>query len=270
MRVKKVLITFIISIMLLGTVVLGFESDNFSITIDESFEQTQENGLIMFQNPATGDNIVIQKIEQKILGGKLTTFQLNQITEEISKQYKELYDATVEQIGKEDVTINDKTVTRMTYQTNIEDTVIYQELNIFVVSDGVYDIIFTAISEEGFSREYKDNILNSFQIKEKVEENKEEASTNSADELGYGWTEFGYIIILSIILIIVALKLNNKSKLFIFSIVLLIVQGFVLTIEGIEGKMESNLGFNLLCLAPSIVAIILLIIQMVRKPKKTV
>lgn len=269
MKTRKILIALLIATLLLGTPVLGFETDNYSITVDESFEQTQDAGLVMFQNPATGDNIVIQKIEQKILGGKLTTFQLNQITEEISKQYKEMYDATVEQVGKEEVTINDKTVTRMTYETIIDEAKIYQELNIFVVSDGVYDIIFTTISDEGFSREYKDNILSSFSVKENTAtEVKEEATPDSSSELGYGWTEFGYIIILSIILIIVALKLNNKSKLFIISIVLLIVQGFVLTIDGIEGKMESNLGFNLLCLSPSIVAIILLIIQMVRKPKK--
>ncbi|MBQ9298394.1 MAG: hypothetical protein IJ223_05150 [Clostridia bacterium] len=270
MKLKRILFTLFIALMVLGSSVLGYETDNYSITVDESFEQTQDQGLVMFQNPQTGDNIVIQKIEQKILGGKLTTFQLNQITEEISKQYKELYDATVEQVGKEEVTINNKNVTRMTYKTDIEDTVIYQELNIFVENDGVYDIIFTAISDEGFSREYKDNILNSFQVKENTSSESSANTTgeDASDELGYGWTEFGYIIIISIVLIIAALKLNNKSKLFVISIVLLIVQGFILTIDGIDGKMESNMGFNLLCLAPSIVAIILLIIQMIRKPKK--
>lgn len=270
MKLKRILFTLFIALMVLGTSVLGYETDNYSITVDESFEQTQDQGLVMFQNPQTGDNIVIQKIEQKILGGKLTTFQLNQITEEISKQYKELYDATVEQVGKEEVTINDKNVTRMTYKTDIEETVIYQELNIFVENDGVYDIIFTAISDEGFSREYKDNILKSFQIKENTTANTDTTTTgsNSSDELGYGWTEFGYIIIIAIVLIIVALKRNNKSKFYLIAIGLILVQGFLLTIDGIEAKMEGNMGMNLLCLAPAIVAIILLIIQIAKPTKK--
>lgn len=272
MRIRSICSILLIALIILTTTVTAYTTDTFSITVNENYEQTTDDGLVMFQNVETGDNIVVQEIEQKVIGGKLSTYQLNAISEEITSQYKEIYDADVEQLGKEDVTINGRNVTKMKFKTSLEGVEIYQELNIFVSSDKIYDIIFTSMSENGFTQEEKDAVLNSFNI---VEENKATDETNnetSTAGLEKAWIEMGVILVIAIILIVIAIKRNPSSKMYILSIVFLALQ--VLAIKGIEmeeGTTKSiteDVAYNIGFFIFAIIGMILIIIQIAKKPKK--
>lgn len=272
MRIRSICSILLIALIILTTTVTAYTTDTFSITVNENYEQTTDKGLVMFQNVETGDNIVVQEIEQKVIGGKLSTYQLNAISEEITSQYKEIYDADVEQLGKEDVTINGRNVTKMKFKTSLEGVEIYQELNIFVSSDKIYDIIFTSMSENGFTQEEKDAVLNSFNI---VEENKATDETNnetSTAGLEKAWIEMGVILVIAIILIVIAIKRNPSSKMYILSIVFLALQ--VLAIKGIEmeeGTTKSiteDVAYNIGFFIFAIIGMILIIIQIAKKPKK--
>lgn len=235
----------------------------------------------MFQDSDTGDNVVVQKINQKVTGGKLSNYQLNSITEVIIGQYKDEYDAEAEQIGKEEVKINEKNVTKITYKVSIYNEVIYQELNIFVVDDAIYDIIFTKISENGFPEEEKNEILKSFVIKsgdekdETISDYEDYMSATDAIEIKstwhFAWMELGILMLVIIILIVIAIKRNPKSKLYILSIVLLIIQGFAFKIEenqnGSLDNVTESIVNNIIYLLPVIISIVLLIIQITKKNK---
>lgn len=272
MKLKNICIILFISLCMLTTTVAGYSTDTFSIEINEGYEMQEEEGLAMFQNTETGDNIVVQEIEQKVIGGKLTSYQLKSITSEITNQYKDLYDADVEEIGKEEITINGRTVTKMSFKTTLMGTAVYQELNIFVASDKIYDIIFTSTSENGFLEEEKSTILNSFTILNDNSSAGAGDGVTSSSEFGLAWIELVVISVIAVVLIFIGLKRNPKSKLFILAIVFLLLQG--LAIQGIEmetGSTEQitadtayNVGFFIF----AIIAIILLIIPVVKKPKK--
>lgn len=285
MKLRNIFTILVISLFILTASVSGYSAETFSIVVGENYEQTEEDGIVMFQNPETGDNIVVQEIEQKIIGGKLTTYQLNSITNEIVNQYKDLFDAEVEQLGKEDVTINGRNVTRLTFKTTLFESAIYQELNIFVATDKIYDIIFTSTTENGFSDEEKTAILNSFEIAETTEntedtENNSNVSSNETyapvvydlTNLELAWIEIGVIFIAGIILTIFAIKRNPKNKLYILAIILLVLQvaavkGYEIengTTTGITENLAYNAGFFVL----AIIAIILLIIQVAKKQKQ--
>lgn len=270
MRLKNICIALVIMLLMLTTTVAAYSTDTFSIDVNEGYEMQEEEGLVMFQNKETGDNIVVQEIEQKVSGGKLTSYQLKAITSEITNQYKDLYDADVEETGKEEITINGRTVTKMSFQTTLMGTSVYQELNIFVASDKIYDIIFTSTSENGFSEEEKSKVLNSFTI---LNDNTSTGdSATSGFELSLAWVELVVIIVISVVLILIGLKRNPKSKLFILAIVFLVLQG--LAIQGIEvetGSTEqitADTAYNVGFFVFAIIAIILLIIPVVKKPKQ--
>lgn len=285
MKIKNILTILVITLFIFTINVSAYSTESFSVIVGDNYEQTEEDGIVMFQNPETGDNIVVQEIEQKVFGGKLTTYQLNSITNEITNQYKDLFDAEVEQLGKEDLTINDRNVTRLTFKTTLLETEIYQELNIFVATDKIYDIIFTSTTENGFSDEEKTAILNSFEIAETTE-NTEDTENNSnvlsnetyapvvydLTNLELAWIEIGVIFIAGIILTIFAIKRNPKNKLYILAIILLVLQvaavkGYEIengTTTGITENLAYNAGFFVL----AIIAIILLIIQVAKKQKQ--
>lgn len=285
MKIKNILTILVITLFIFTINVSAYSTESFSVVVGDNYEQTEEDGIVMFQNPETGDNIVVQEIEQKVFGGKLTTYQLNSITNEITNQYKDLFDAEVEQLGKEDLTINDRNVTRLTFKTTLLETEIYQELNIFVATDKIYDIIFTSTTENGFSDEEKTAILNSFEIAETTE-NTEDTENNSnvlsnetyapvvydLTNLELAWIEIGVIFIAGIILTIFAIKRNPKNKLYILAIILLVLQvaavkGYEIengTTTGITENLAYNAGFFVL----AIIAIILLIIQVAKKQKQ--
>lgn len=272
MRLKNICIALFMSLFMLTTTALGYSTDTFSIEVNEGYEMQEEEGLVMFQNKETGDNIVVQEIEQKVIGGKLTSYQLKSISSEITNQYKDLYDADVEEIGKEEITINGRTVTKMSFKTNLLGTAVYQELNIFVASDKIYDIIFTSTSENGFSKEEKSTILNSFTILNDTSNNGSEGSLISSSDIGLAWIELAIIVVIAIALIVIGLKRNPKTKLFILAIVFLVLQG--LAIEGIETETGStepitaDVAYNIGFFVFAIIAIILLIIPVVKKPKE--
>lgn len=270
MRLKNICIAVFMVLFMLTTTALGYSTDTFSVEVNEGYEMQEDEGLVMFQNKETGDNIVVQEIEQKVIGGKLTSYQLKSITSEITNQYKDLYDADVEETGKEESTINGRTVTKMSFQTTLMGTSVYQELNIFVASDKIYDIIFTSTSENGFSEEEKSKVLNSFTI---LNDNTSTGdSATSGFELSLAWVELAVIIVISVVLILIGLKRNPKSKLFILAIVFLVLQG--LAIQGIEvetGSTEqitADTAYNVGFFVFAIIAIILLIIPVVKKPKQ--
>lgn len=208
MKTKKIFNILLILLIILTTTVMGYETDTFKVTINENYEQKLEENLIMFRNTETGDNIVIQELEQKVTGGKLSTYQLNSISEEITSQYKDLYDAEVEQTGKEELSINNRNVTKMTFKITLEGATIEQELNIFVTSNKVYDVIFTSISEGGFTQEEKDSVLNSFEVFEVEQETDEIIDAQTNNTL---WILIG-IVILVVIIIIIQKKRNGKAE----------------------------------------------------------
>ena len=284
MKLRNIFTILVISLFILTASVSGYSAETFSIVVGENYEQTEEDGIVMFQNPETGDNIVVQEIEQKIIGGKLTTYQLNSITNEIVNQYKDLFDAEVEQLGKEDVTINGRNVTRLTFKTTLFESAIYQELNIFVATDKIYDIIFTSTTEDGFSDEEKSAVLNSFEIIEDTNYTSEDTNTDTSTNNEYtpvaydltnlelAWIEIGIIFIAGVVLTIFAIKRNPKNKLYILAIILLVLQvaavkGYEIqygSTKGITEDVAYNIGFFVL----AIIGIILLIIQVAKKPKQ--
>lgn len=276
MKLKKICTILFITLLVLTTTVLGYTTDNYSIDVKEEYEMREDEGIVMFQNPTTGDNIVVQELAQVVIGGKLSTYQLNSIISEMTNQYKDMYDADVEQLGKEEITINGRTVTKMSFKTDLLGTAVYQELNIFVTSDKIYDIIFTSTSENGFSNEEKSNVLASFKIlgEETSSENNVSANsqTESSSKLSLAWIELGVVIIIAIILTVIGLKRNPKSKKFILAIIFLALQA--LAIKGAETENEtadyitSNVAFNIGYFTFAIIALILLIIPIVKKPKK--
>lgn len=285
MKIKNILTILVILLFILSASVSGYSAETFSIVVSDKYEQTEEEGIVMFQNPETGDNIVVQEIEQKIIGGKLTTYQLNSITNEIVNQYKDLFDAEVEQLGKEELTINDRNVTRLTFKTTLLDAAIYQELNIFVATDKIYDIIFTSLTEDGFTDEEKTAVLNSFEIIENSEKSTENNSTSSSIDETYtpviydltnlepAWIEIGIIFIVGIILTIFAIRRNPTNKLYILAIILLVLQiaavkGYEIQYGSTEGLTE-NVGYNIGFFVLAIIGIVLLIIQVAKKPKQT-
>lgn len=177
MNIKKIGVILVIILTIFTTNVLAYETDTYSIEIDEDvYEIIEADGIELFQKES-GDNIVIQEIEQTVLGGKLTQYQLSTISKEIVEQYQTQYKAVVEEIGREEITVNDKTVIRMSFKTTIDEYEIYQEMNIFVYEDKIFDIIFTTITEDGFSTEEKDTILRSFKPVEITTESENKATT---------------------------------------------------------------------------------------------
>lgn len=278
MKLKNIFSILLVAIILLSTTVLGYSGDNFSIEVGDGYEELAESGLVMFQKD-TGDNIIVQEIDQKVVGGKLSNYQLNAIATEITNQYKETYDATAEQISKEETTINGRNVTKMTFRAEIGNVgVIIQELNLVVASDKIYDIIFTTVTENGFSDEEKSKILNSFEIKN-VDSNSDKNSnptnsvtSNEKTTSSLGWVILVLMLLVLSILIIIGIKRNPKSKKYIAVIILYVIQ--VLAVVGYEAE-EGPIGGNdniaeiIAIFIFAIVAFVLAIMQILQKPNKS-
>ena len=99
----------------------------------------------------------------------------------------------------------------MSFKTTLMGTAVYQELNIFVASDKIYDIIFTSTSENGFSEEEKSGILNSFTILNDNSSAETGDSATSNSTLSLAWLELAVIIAI-ILLIISVVKKSKKVK----------------------------------------------------------
>lgn len=281
MKLKNLFTVLLVIFMLLTTSVSAYSTETYSVDINEDeYEMTSEDGITLFQK-LSGDNIVIQEIEQKTFGGKLTQYQLNAISQEIASQYQEQFEATVTETAREEVTINNYTVTKMVFETDVSGYIIKQEMNIFVSSDKIYDIIFTSVSEDGFSDEEKNAILNSFKIL------GEETSSNPLDSLISGdtdsteltanpemnavWIQLGVVIVIAVILMIFAIKRNPKSKLYILAIIFILLQGIAIKGSEMQGMVAdditSDVSFNIGFFVFAIIGIILLIVQLCKKPK---
>lgn len=280
MNLRKICVGLIVILMFIATSVSAYSTDSYTVDIDEEvYEVAEEEGLVLFQK-ISGDNIVIQEIEKKLIGGKLTQYQLNNISDEIVTQYQSQYQAKVEEVGREEVVINGHKVTKMSFETKISEYMIYQEMNIFVSSNRVFDIIFTTVSENGFSDEEKNKILNSFVILGEelttgaTEEliTTESTETTTEQKMDQIWIQFLAFIIVAVILMIVAIKRNPKSKLYWISIVLLLLQGLAIKSAEMQGitadDLNSNIGKNIGFFILAIISIILLIIQSCKKNKK--
>ena len=275
MKLKNVLGSLVITIILLSTAVMGYSGDTFSIEVGDGYEELAESGLVMFQKD-TGDNIIVQEIDQKVVGGKLSNYQLNAIATEITNQYKETYDAEVEQSEKEETTINGRNVVKMTFRAEIANVgVIIQELNLFVYSDKIYDIIFTNVTADGFSEEEKNNILNSFEIKNVEADNVDNTNTTTTNTENttpsLAWLALVVILLVLAILMIIGIKRNPKSKKYIAVIILYVVQ--VLAIIGYEAEegainWTDNIEESTALFIFALAAIIIAVMQILQKPKE--
>ena len=275
MKLKNVLGSLVITIILLSTTVMGYSGDTFSIEVGDGYEELAESGLVMFQKD-TGDNIIVQEIDQKVVGGKLSNYQLNAIATEITNQYKETYDAEVEQSEKEETTINGRNVVKMTFRAEIANVgVIIQELNLFVYSDKIYDIIFTNVTADGFSEEEKNNILNSFEIKNVEADNVDNTNTTTTNAENttpsLAWLALVVILLVLAILMIIGIKRNPKSKKYIAVIILYVVQ--VLAIIGYEAEegainWTDNIEESTALFIFALAAIIIAVMQILQKPKE--
>ena len=274
MKLNNILGSLVIAIILISTTVMGYSGDTFSIEVGDGYEELAESGLVMFQKD-TGDNIIVQEIDQKVVGGKLSNYQLNAIATEITNQYKETYDAEVEQSEKEETTINGRNVVKMTFRAEIANVgVIIQELNLFVYSDKIYDIIFTNVTADGFSEEEKNNILNSFEIKNAEADNVNNTNTTTNTENttpSLAWLALVVILLVLAILMIIGIKRNPKSKKYIAVIILYVVQ--VLAIIGYEAEegainWTDNIEESTALFIFALVAIIIAVMQILQKPKE--
>ena len=274
MKLNNILGSLVIAIILISTTVMGYSGDTFSIEVGDGYEELTESGLVMFQKD-TGDNIIVQEIDQKVVGGKLSNYQLNAIATEITNQYKETYDAEVEQSEKEETTINGRNVVKMTFRAEIANVgVIIQELNLFVYSDKIYDIIFTNVTADGFSEEEKNNILNSFEIKNAEADNVDNTNTTTNTENttpSLAWLALVVILLVLAILMIIGIKRNPKSKKYIAVIILYVVQ--VLAIIGYEAEegainWTDNIEESTALFIFALAAIIIAVMQILQKPKE--
>lgn len=274
MKLNNILGSLVIAIILISTTVMGYSGDTFSIEVGDGYEELTESGLVMFQKD-TGDNIIVQEIDQKVVGGKLSNYQLNAIATEITNQYKETYDAEVEQSEKEETTINGRNVVKMTFRAEIANVgVIIQELNLFVYSDKIYDIIFTNVTADGFSEEEKNNILNSFEIKNAEADNVDNTNTTTNTEKttpSLAWLALVVILLVLAILMIIGIKRNPKSKKYIAVIILYVVQ--VLAIIGYEAEegainWSDNIEESTALFIFALAAIIIAVMQILQKPKE--
>lgn len=274
MKLNNILGSLVIAIILISTTVMGYSGDTFSIEVGDGYEELNESGLVMFQKD-TGDNIIVQEIDQKVVGGKLSNYQLNAIATEITNQYKETYDAEVEQSEKEETTINGRNVVKMTFRAEIANVgVIIQELNLFVYSDKIYDIIFTNVTADGFSEEEKNNILNSFEIKNAEADNVDNTNTTTNTENttpSLAWLALVVILLVLAILMIIGIKRNPKSKKYIAVIILYVVQ--VLAIIGYEAEegainWTDNIEESTALFIFALAAIIIAVMQILQKPKE--
>mgnify|MGYP000312133417 FL=1 len=274
MKLNNILGSLVIAIILISTTVMGYSGDTFSIEVGDGYEELAESGLVMFQKD-TGDNIIVQEIDQKVVGGKLSNYQLNAIATEITNQYKETYDAEVEQSEKEETTINGRNVVKMTFRAEIANVgVIIQELNLFVYSDKIYDIIFTNVTADGFSEEEKNNILNSFEIKNAEADNVDNTNTTTNTEKttpSLAWLALVVILLVLAILMIIGIKRNPKSKKYIAVIILYVVQ--VLAIIGYEAEegainWTDNIEESTALFIFALAAIIIAVMQILQKPKE--
>lgn len=274
MKLNNILGSLVIAIILISTTVMGYSGDTFSIEVGDGYEELAESGLVMFQKD-TGDNIIVQEIDQKVVGGKLSNYQLNAIATEITNQYKETYDAEVEQSEKEETTINGKNVVKMTFRAEIANVgVIIQELNLFVYSDKIYDIIFTNVTADGFSEEEKNNILNSFEIKNAEADNVDNTNTTTNTENttpSLAWLALVVILLVLAILMIIGIKRNPKSKKYIAVIILYVVQ--VLAIIGYEAEegainWTDNIEESTALFIFALAAIVIAVMQILQKPKE--
>lgn len=279
MKFKNVCTVLVVIFMLLTTSVSAYSTDTYSIDInEEEYEMTSEEGITLFQK-LSGDNIVVQEIQQKAFGGKLTQYQLNTISQEIVDQYQDQYQATVTETAREEIMINDYTVTKMAFKTEVSGYEIYQEMNIFVSANRIYDIIFTSVSADGFSEEEKNTILNSFKIlgDEAATNNSAVSGTTDSTELTVNpemnavWIQLGVGIVIAVILMIFAIKRNPKSKLYLLAIVLILFQGLAIKSAELQGMVAeditSDVAFNIGFFVFAIIGIILLIVQLCKKPK---
>lgn len=275
MKLNNILGSLVIAIILISTTVMGYSGDTFSIEVGDGYEELAESGLVMFQKD-TGDNIIVQEIDQKVVGGKLSNYQLNAIATEITNQYKETYDAEVEQSEKEETTINGRNVVKMTFRAEIANVgVIIQELNLFVYSDKIYDIIFTNVTADGFSEEEKNNILNSFEIKNVEADNVDNTNTTTTNTENttpsLAWLALVVILLVLAILMIIGIKRNPKSKKYIAVIILYVVQ--VLAIIGYETEegainWTDNIEESTALFIFALAAIIIAVMQILQKPKE--
>lgn len=275
MKLNNILGSLVIAIILISTTVMGYSGDTFSIEVGDGYEELAESGLVMFQKD-TGDNIIVQEIDQKVVGGKLSNYQLNAIATEITNQYKETYDAEVEQSEKEETTINGRNVVKMTFRAEIANVgVIIQELNLFVSSDKIYDIIFTNVTADGFSEEEKNNILNSFEIKNAEADNVDNTNTTTTNTEkttpSLAWLALVVILLVLAILMIIGIKRNPKSKKYIAVIILYVVQ--VLAIIGYEAEegainWTDNIEESTALFIFALAAIIIAVMQILQKPKE--
>ena len=143
---------------------------------------------------------------------------------------------------------------------------------------------FTSTTEDGFSDEEKSAVLNSFEIIEDTNNTSEDTNTDTSTNNEYtlvaydltnlelAWIEIGIIFIAGVVLTIFAIKRNPKNKLYILAIILLVLQvaavkGYEIqygSTKGITEDVAYNIGFFVL----AIIGIILLIIQVAKKPKQ--
>lgn len=217
MKIKRVLIIALAILMLLSVSTFAYDGDGWSIGLSEDdYDVLTQEGITLFQR-TSGDNIVVQKIEQKVFGGKLTQYQLNSISKEVTGQYQQLYNATVEELGRDEITVNGQNVTRMKFKTQVkteeQEIAIYQEMNIFVTENNLFDVIFTTFTEDGFSDTEKTTILNSFKIAG-VDNNVDNTNKASNTEKGDNDVLFQILtlVLLAVAIVVIVVVTVIKSK----------------------------------------------------------
>ena len=179
MKIRIFLTIIITFLILLSTSVLAYNGDGWSIDInEEEYDKLSQEGTTIFQK-SNGNSILVQKVEQNLFGGKLTQYQLNMITQMEAEQYKQIYNATLEETERTEIQVNDYTVSKMKYKLEAGESVMYQDLNIFLTDNCLYYITFTSGSENGFSNDEITTILNSFKI---IKDTKNEENTNTSTE----------------------------------------------------------------------------------------
>lgn len=212
MNIKKISAILLIMLMFLTTVVSAYSTKTYSIEIPgEGFEVVEDNDIVMFQK-SNGDNILVQEVKQNVLGGKLTQYQLNSISKEIVEQYQKQYKATVEEVKREEVTINDLKITKMLFKTQVGESVIYQEMNIFIAGDKIFDVIFTSVTKTGFSEDTKNTVLKSFKVLENATTEPIQETENTSDTTFDTIFKVVLFSLATLILVSLIVQLYRKPK----------------------------------------------------------
>lgn len=207
MRMKNIYIFLVVMLCVLTTTVLGYSTETYTIEIGNGYEAKEGEGFVIFQALESNDNIVVQEINQAVNSDKLTDVQIRAISSEITNQYKDIYDANVELLEKKEVNVNNLVITRMTYKTHLLGTDIYQELNVFISGNRIYDIIFTSTSKDRFSDNEKNTILNSFKTLNVEENSNETISTEK-----FSWELLVIFVCIIFIVAFIIVKTTKKAK----------------------------------------------------------